>query len=191
MAQPTPQERPTKEALTVSMAQANLFALLMIVPVGTLGVIYGLLWGGRRLFEGFLALDLAQFLLVFIIGIVLHEAIHGLTWMITARKPARAIKVGFQLKTLTPYAHCREPMPVEAYRLGTMMPGLLLGLLPVIAGLVTGNTALMLFGLLFTLAAGGDALILWLLRQVKSGQWVEDHPTEAGCYVLDNRSTGG
>lgn len=40
------------------------------------------------------------------------------------------------------------------------------------------------FGLFFILAAGGDILILWLLRNVKSSSFVQDHPTRVGCYIL-------
>jgi len=36
-----------------------------------------------------------------------------------------------------------------------------------------------------TAGAGGDFLILWLTRHVKAGMQVEDHPTNAGCYVLE------
>ena len=36
------------------------------------------------------------------------------------------------------------------------------------------------FGLFFILAAGGDILILWLLRNVKSSSFVQDHPTRVG-----------
>jgi hypothetical protein len=40
------------------------------------------------------------------------------------------------------------------------------------------------FSLIHTAAAGGDWLILWLIRGVKAGSLVEDHPSNAGCYVL-------
>lgn len=52
------------------------------------------------------------------------------------------------------------------YRLGAAIPGVVLGLLPSLVGIVTGNAPIMLFGLFFTFAAGGDALVLWLIRKV-------------------------
>jgi hypothetical protein len=51
--------------------------------------------------------------------------------------------------------------------------------------LVLGNGNLFWFGLVHTAAAGGDWLILWLIRKLKAGRLVEDHPTNAGCYVLE------
>jgi hypothetical protein len=47
-----------------------------------------------------------------------------------------------------------------------------------------GNLWLVLLGGLFILAAGGDFLILWSIRGVDKDALVEDHPTRAGCYVL-------
>jgi hypothetical protein len=45
--------------------------------------------------------------------------------------------------------------------------------------------------LIFTLAAGGDALILWLLRGVPAGRLVRDHPSKPGCLVLPERTEEG
>ncbi len=108
-----------------------------------------------------------------------------ISWAIFARESLRAFKIGFQMKTLTPYAHCRKPLPARVYRLGAFTPGLVLGLLPSFLGIATGNGWFLWFGLLFTFAAGGDMLILWIIRRVPSAQWIEDHPSRAGCYVID------
>jgi len=43
----------------------------------------------------------------------------------------------------------------------------------------------MAFGFLYTVAASGDFLILWLIRNIKPNTHVEDHPTNAGCYVIE------
>ena len=64
------------------------------------------------------------------------------------------------------------------------MPGLLLGIVPMVVGVVIGSGWLLFFGAISTLAAGGDMLILWLLRGVPGHRLVEDHPTNAGCFVL-------
>src|SRR5690606_5892329 len=104
-------------------------------------------------------------------------------WRLAGRVPAGTVRLGFQWKAFTPYAHCSVPMAAGAYRVGAAVPGVVLGVLPALAGLVTGGGAVFLFGLLFTLAAGGDALILWLLRDVPTDRLVEDHPSRAGCYV--------
>lgn len=78
---------------------------------------------------------------------------------------------------------------VSAYRLGGLMPGLVLGLILYALSLILGNGTLLLFGVIHTLAAGGDCLVLWLLRGVRPGALVEDHLTRAGSYVLEPEQT--
>ena len=69
--------------------------------------------------------------------------------------------------------------------LGILGGGLLLGILPYLFSLLLADGNLFWFGLFHTSAAGGDWLILWLLRNIRAGSLVEDHPTHAGCYVLE------
>jgi len=177
-----------KRDLSISMGKAQLYSLLTPLPaVIPLGLLYLWRW------ELYLEVSFGELLLVYVIGAVLfcvgvvaHEYLHALTWRLLGRKPSSAIKFGVQWKALTPYAHCKEPLRARAYRWGAAMPGLVLGILPALAGVLTGNGWVMLFGIFFTLAAGGDAIILWLIRSVGPEQLVEDHPSKAGCYVLES-----
>jgi hypothetical protein len=66
------------------------------------------------------------------------------------------------------------------------MPGLALGVLPCLAAMVLGSGVLMLVGLAMTAAAGGDLLVVWLLRGAGRRSLVLDHPIRAGCWVLDD-----
>ncbi|GAA4406514.1 hypothetical protein GCM10023187_26040 [Nibrella viscosa] len=170
------------------MDKASFYSLVFALPITlALAAFYATRWGAAALKLGFsqTTCSLPTFLVVLFGGVVMHEALHGLTWAFFGRKPLRTIKFGFQWKTLTPYAHSREPLEINAYRLGTGMPGFVLGILPWLMALLTGTHWLAAFGLFFTLVAGGDMLILWLTRHVKAGRRVADHPTEAGCSVLD------
>jgi hypothetical protein len=184
-----PEEMDGREDRSVSLLKANFLMVYFAFPAVLLpSVIYVLLWGIdgiRRIFtEG----GLYPLLAAVVIGIVVHEAIHGLTWKIATKKPFSAIHFGFDWKTITPYAHCNESMQARPYRIGAIMPLLILGVIPVVWGIVQGSAAVESFGLFFTFAAGGDMLILWLLRDVASDAMVEDHPTRAGCYVLTGTS---
>ena len=123
-----------------------------------------------------------------ILGSVIHELIHRFSWAFFGHKPLNAIKFGFQWQTLTPYAHCHEPMEVQAYRLGGIMPLVVLGILPSLIGIGAGNGWIMFFGFLFTVAVGGDLLVLWLIRDVRPSQLVEDHPTQVGCYLIGTQT---
>jgi hypothetical protein len=173
-----------KKDYSITMEQANFYAIpILLVSAVLLLVPFWVIWGGGAIKEGFSDFFSWSLLPVLVIGIILHEAIHGITWMLAGRKPARAIKYGFQVKTFTPYAHCKEPLPARAYKTGAAMPGILLGLAPALAGMITGNGWLLFLGVFFTVSAAGDAIILWLLRNVPATALVEDHPTNAGCYV--------
>lgn len=178
---------PPYEDRSVSMAAANLYSLLLVLPAGAVLVTAFLMrWGLPAFSQAWnAALDAFGWaLLVLFGGIVLHEVLHGIAWAVFGRKPWSAIRFGMQWKTLTPYAHCREPMAVRAYRLGAATPGVVLGLLPAGLGILTGHGVLFLFGFLFTVAAGGDALILWLLRRAEADALVLDHPARVGCYLV-------
>jgi len=174
----------TKRDLSVSMAQANIIVMLLSIPVVILQFAIFLLLHGR---EGLKPTGSSVLLIsAILVGVVIHELIHGLSWVSFGRKPFSAIKFGFQWKTLTPYAHLTEPVEVNAYRLSAFMPGFILGIITYVLSLLVGNGDLFWFSLVHTSAAGGDWLILWLIRHVKAGIQVEDHPTNAGCYVLES-----
>ncbi|HET9908379.1 MAG TPA: DUF3267 domain-containing protein [Anaerolineales bacterium] len=172
-----------KRDLSVPMSRANVIVMIIVLPVVIIQFVgfivlngldgLGITWGYPVL------------LIAIVLGVVLHELIHGLSWVIFGGKPFSAVKFGFQWKSLTPYAHLKEPVEVNPYRIGGFMPWFVLGILPYFISLALGNGNLFWFSLIHTSAAGGDWLILWLIRNVKTGTLVEDHPTNAGCYVIE------
>lgn len=170
------------------MGKALVYSLLFVVPVmAVLLAAYIGLWGRTPLIEGINAWTTypVTFVVILVVGTLVHELLHGLSWMYFGGMPYRTIRYGFQWKTLTPYAHCSEPMPVQPYRISAAMPGILLGLVPAFMGIATGQVQVFYFGLFFTLAAAGDALILWMIRKVEADNRVVDHPSRAGCYVIE------
>jgi hypothetical protein len=169
------------------MGKANLLAVVLMSPlVGGLAALFAARWDwalvGHGLWEFF---DVRVAVPSAVLGIIAHEAIHAISWAVASRRPLSAIAVGIQWRSLTPYAHPRDPMGVQPYRIGAAMPGLVLGIVPAVAAIVLGRPILLAFGLLFTIAAGGDALVLWLIRRVSPTKSVQDHPTRAGCIVLE------
>jgi hypothetical protein len=177
-----------KTDLSVSMMAANFLSLLIALPlIVLLAGLYLLRWWGQ-VWAGTFVIEFRTLLLslvVFFAGVVVHELIHAASWMVFGRVPRNAIAFGIDKKTLSPYTHLKEPLEVNRYRIGGVMPGLVMGILPALAAVVTGSGWLLGFGLLFTLAAGGDFLILWLIRKVPGGRMVEDHPTRGGCIVTE------
>jgi len=176
---------------TTTPGKANAFAMIVGMPLaGVAWILFQMFWGdasSENLFawirqNGFLAA------VIILVGILLHEALHVLGWALLGKLKWKDFQLGFNVKAMMPYAHARNPMPIGAYRWGSALPGLLLGVLPLLAGLFLGDGRWFLFGLAFSLAALGDALILWLLRKEKNSVWVEDHPTDPGCMVLEEKT---
>jgi len=173
--------------LSVDVGKAYVYVILAVVPiVAILALIYVGLWGRANFFTGLrLLTSLPNILPVLILGISLHEFLHAVGWSIFGRIPIREVKFGVMWKMLTPYAHLRNPIRAFAYKAGAISPSLVMGLLPYVLGLVIGNAWIVNFGLLFILAAGGDLLVFWKLHGVNHDAMVIDHPTRAGCIVLD------
>ncbi|WP_225600661.1 hypothetical protein [Myroides odoratimimus] len=43
---------------------------------------------------------------------------------------------------------------------------------------------MLLFGIFFTVSAMGDFMIIYLIHKEDKDTWVQDHPSEAGYYLL-------
>jgi hypothetical protein len=171
-----------KRDLSVSLVRANVIVLLFGTPVACLQFILFYALHGMGIIT--LVWHIILFGALVLAGIVAHEFIHGLAWMYFGKKSTSAITFGIQWKYLTPYAHLKEPVDINAYRIGAFMPGFILGIVPYVVSLFTGNSMLLWFSIINTAAAGGDWLILWILRAVQGETLVEDHPTNAGCYII-------
>ncbi len=173
-----------KRDLSISMARANLIVLFISLPLAILQfVIFVAVCGPENLQ---ITWNVVVFISVLLLGIVVHELLHAIGWVFFGHKSFSSVKFGLQWKTFTPYAHLKEPVEVNAYRISGLLPGLILGILVYLLSLVLRDGNLFLLGMVHTAAAGGDFLILWLIRNVKAGMQVEDHPTNAGCYVIEN-----
>ena len=177
---------PDGRDLSISLARANVYTLAVSLPlVGLMLLAYLELSPAALVPASTLTLPAwLLFVALIVAGILAHEAIHGLAWSFFGRLPLRRIRFGFQASTLTPYAHALDPLPARAYRLGAVLPAILLGGLPFAVGTVLGSPSLALFGMIFVFAAGGDLLVLWLIRGVDAQALVQDHPSRAGCIVL-------
>ena len=123
------------------------------------------------------------FCTAFALGVFLHEGLHGLghAW---GEASWSNVRFGMHWKALTPFAQCTVPTRARSYRIAIALPGLVLGVAPLALGVATGTWLLTFYGFLMLVAAAGDLLILWILRGVPAGAWVQDHPRQVGCLVV-------
>jgi hypothetical protein len=114
-----------------------------------------------------------------------HELLHGLGFRIFGRLPWSQIRLGIAWKVLTPYATFVSPISARAYAMAAALPGITLGLLPMIAGLIAGLAPLTVIGLACLLSATGDAAVLWELRRIKAHTLVLDHAEKIGFRIME------
>lgn len=176
----------THKVVTLSGIKLNLVVLLLTIPLWLLvsgTYIYmhnyvNYLTGVRNV------LDIKIFILLFA-GIPMHELLHAGTWMVLQKEGFRNIQFGFNWESLTPYTHYRQPMVMWKYRWGGAIPGLLMGIVPIIISFIASKPGLNFVGFLFTWAALGDVISLWMTRKYKANQIVKDHPTEMGVVIIE------
>ena len=89
-------------------------------------------------------------LIILFAGIILHELIHGLTFLLFCKNGFKSIEFGIMWKYLAPYCHCKEPLPVRPYIIGALMPAIVLGFIPAGIGLITGKFIPLVFGMIFS-----------------------------------------
>lgn len=179
---PSPEQ--IEQDLTVSFLSANLLALpiVLVTPVAVIALHLGL-HPSSSLHSMLAGGNVLLLLTCLLLLVVVHEWLHAAGFFIGGAS-RHHVAFGFDVKTLTPYAHCAQPLPARAMRLAIALPGIVLGLLPALAGLVSGVGLLSLLGGVGIATASGDVLMLWLLRRVPADRLLADHPKRVGCYVL-------
>jgi hypothetical protein len=118
-----------------------------------------------------------------LVSIVAHELLHAVTVILFGTLRRDDVTFGINWNTLMPYAHPRKAVTARAYLLTAAAPGLVLGLVPSVIGLATGNEAWSAYGALMLAGAGGDLMIVRRVWRVKGSTLVRDHPKRVGCYI--------
>jgi hypothetical protein len=168
-----------EEILTISALKANIMVFITSLPIAAIG---WLLFFRIYRFDYIPDIPLWIFIIV-LIGIVIHELIHGFVWGYFSKEKWKSIGFGVEWKYLTPYCTCSECLSYKAYVLGAIMPTIILGLIPYIISLVTGSYFCLFFSLLLILGGGGDIYIIYSIRNHKKAILV-DHPYLVGCVAF-------
>ena len=175
--------------LTVGIVKANIVVLLLAIPVIAIGVLL-FVWRNpvsllRPTSQGSLL-----FIILFLVLIVAHELIHGLTWSLFSEHHFKDIEFGIMKEFLTPYCTCKVPLSKGHYILGALMPGIVLGIIPTVLGILLGSSLLFWIGIVMFLSAGGDLMIVCKVLAYKKQDeskeiLVLDHPTQAGSMIFE------
>lgn len=105
-----------------------------------------------------------------VVSIVVHEALHLAGYMWFGGAPYSAVHVEWRGAAMV--ARCETAISVRSYRAAVALPGLVLGALPAVLGLISGMAWLTAYGAVMMGAALGDARVLWVLRGRAAGEMV-------------------
>jgi hypothetical protein len=120
---------------------------------------------------------------------VVHELLHGFAWHAFAGVPWQSISLQPTWRVMGFVARPNVAIPVPAFRAGTALPALVLGVIPVVLGLLTDSGLLVLWGQFFFLECFADLAVLFAIHDVPSLSWARDHPTRLGCVILPSCPT--
>jgi hypothetical protein len=173
--------------LTVSIVKANIFAIILLIPLFIIGDGAFIAYNEDPAME-FGTIQLVVFIIMLFVLIVVHELIHGFTWSLFTEHGFKDIAFGFMKEYMTPYCYCKVPLKKSHYILGAVMPFLLLGMIPMIIGVLFNQWLVLLMGIIMADSAAGDLMIIVkLLRYTTDAKDVVymDHPTQAGGVVFE------
>ncbi len=173
--------------LTISVMKANTTGALTTLPIAAIFILLFIVFKSRFSINS----DTLEFILfpVFtIIGILIHEGLHGLTWGLLSGKKFKDIEFGLIVKDLTPYCYCRSSLSKFKYMLGLLMPLIIVGIGLTTLSFVLGNFLLFLTGIVMIFGTSGDVLIALLIlknKPVKRNVLYCDHPIECGVVMYE------
>ncbi|MBQ4046171.1 MAG: DUF3267 domain-containing protein [Lachnospiraceae bacterium] len=174
--------------LTVGIVRANIFAILYGIPLSILGFVLFFMKNNDVNLMRMSFSKLILLMVLMVILVVVHELVHGITWSFFTENHWKDIEFGFMKEYLTPYCTCACPLTRGQYIIGTLMPLVLLGLIPLAAAIMAGSYLWLWLGIIMTMSAGGDILIVINILKYKSqaAQVVYiDHPTQAGGVIFE------
>jgi hypothetical protein len=174
---------------TVGHVQAHLIALgLLAVALAVAVGSHSAIWGRPAEAIPDVIFESGAFFLAIGLAVIAHEALHAVGFRYFGGAPWKAIRMGVQWRTVTPFARALVPVTARAYRWTAALPGLALGALPMVAGVLLDVPFASGFGVLMLAGAGGDAAIIWAMRRAPDDALVLDCPHALGCLVVPRRA---
>ena len=122
------------------------------------------------------------FLIICILGLFIHELIHGFFWGLFVINKFKGIKIYFHKKYYTFVCECKNVLNKRQFIIGTIMPMIILGFIPLVLSFIFLNRQMFIFGILYTAAAGGDILIIFKILLDNKIKWIKS--SDDGILIL-------
>lgn len=175
-----------RKDLTISVKDANIKGMIAVAPDVIVWILLYIVFNTGK------PMNTSMIFLVplVIVGIVVHELLHGFVWGLCCEDHFHSISFGFIWKMLTPYCTCSQPLKQSYYIAGSIAPYLLLGILPCAIGVISSNLFVFLFGIIMVMGAAGDILIIRMIKKDGSPDALYlDHPYECGTVAFYKERT--
>lgn len=175
-----------KKELLIDVKKCTKIANISLLLLGIITfIIYSLLWGiSINLDYIFLA---TSFALYFIL-IIAHELLHAFGFIVFGKASYKDIKFGIIMRYFMPYAHCKVPMKNKDFKKALLLPVVVTGIIPFIIGIMFGYGLLTFVSVGLVVGGAGDIMIYQLIKNLPDDIMIQDHPSEPGCIVLENKS---
>jgi len=180
-------EKMQDEKIIMSSKKVNVLALLfslgmLVICLPLFYVLYG---------KESLNTQMYPFLfkiIVLILGIFIHEGIHGLFFSIYNADGFKGIKFGFSLKKMVAYCHCKNAIKIYQTQIVLIMPFIILGVLPLVIGFIFNNFFWVIFGIVYCAASIGDLLIFFKLIRKNRNLFFKDSTTYCGGEIIHDNN---
>lgn len=179
---------PSSQEVTFEGPRLTFVLLAMVIPFYLIGDwLFHIIWVHRI---PLISLFIPWWMKVvsIVLAILAHELIHGIIFALYAPKGFRSVTFGFNANIGAFYCHCKEPVRVKHYRRAGIAPLIILGLIPLATGYLTGIPWFKTFGLLLTIGGFGDLLVYIKLMKFGKNRFILDHPDKLG-FILDPPSS--
>ena len=177
-----------KKDLTTSALKANTLGCLYGAILALIVFLIGYAFGARLEDDGKNPWNMLLIVL-FLILVVVHELIHGITWGLFAKGGFKKnIEFGFIVQYMTPYCTCKAALKKWAYVIGSLMPCIVLGIGICVLAFFLHHGPTFFLGALMIVSAGGDLLItqMILMHKTKAKEVLYmDHPTDIGLVTFE------
>ena len=174
--------------LTIKMGAANALSIVLMFVTAAVYVFIFFKANGTDPFSSWDSLMPLKVLGAVLVLTVVHELVHGLSWVIFSPATFSDISFGVDMQHLAPYCCCTAPLKRKNHLAGTLMPLVLLGIVPFVISVFTASLFLLTVSVMMTAAATGDIMIaakLIRFRMTGNELLVIDHPVDAGTVVFE------
>lgn len=162
------------------LIKLNLYAIgFMVLAIAATILIFGGNASGTLTLLEFLT-----YVFVSIVYIVIHEVLHGVSFVLFSKHKWSSIKFGLLLSQGLAYCISIVPVSIRRARSSLMMPLYVVCIPLYVIALVTTNLPMAIFAVILASGSIGDVYYLWKLRTATTNQYmIEELPTKSGYQI--------